>query len=113
MYVVNNICSVVCVQANRLDTEKFHFHEAMMGRIIEREFRIAINGGVTQFRIGMNMGADIWAARRLIWRRRPHCRGLRWLPPIGHPARPAGSACAAGTAESGTLSKPQTADLFG
>ena len=83
MYVVNNICSVVCVQANRLDTEKFHFHEAMMGRIIERELRIAINGGVTQFRIGMNMGADIWAARRLIWLRDvvfPHIELHCYLP---------------------------------
>ncbi|MCL2568843.1 MAG: DUF1273 domain-containing protein [Oscillospiraceae bacterium] len=69
MHVVNNICSVVCLQAYRLDTEKLGFHEAMMGRILERELRIAIHEGVTQFRVGMNMGADIWAARRLIWLR--------------------------------------------
>ena len=83
MVVVNTTCSVVCIQAYQFETEKLAFHEAMMGRLIERELRIAINDGVSQFRIGMNMGADIWAARRIIHLRDkhfPHVRLHCYLP---------------------------------
>ena len=66
MYIVNTICSIVCKQAHRLATENLDFHEAMMGRLIERELRLAINDGVSQFRVGLNMGVDIWAAKRVI-----------------------------------------------
>jgi len=71
------------MQAHRLEEEKLAFHEAMMGRLIERELRILINDGVSQFRVGMNMGVDIWAARRILRLRDfhfPHIRLHCYLP---------------------------------
>ena len=83
MVIVNTTCSIVCMQAHRLEEEKLAFHEAMMGRLIERELRILINDGVSQFRVGMNMGVDIWAARRILRLRDfhfPHIRLHCYLP---------------------------------
>ena len=83
MVIVNTTCSVVCVQAHRLEEENLDLHEATVGRLIERELRIAINDGVSQFRVGMNMGADIWAARRILQlrdRHFPHVRLHCYLP---------------------------------
>jgi len=83
MLIINTTCSVVCRQAHRLEEEKLAFHEAMMGRLMERELRILINDGVSQFRVGMNMGADIWAAKRILQLRDihfPHIRLHCYLP---------------------------------
>ena len=66
MYIVNTICSIVSIRAYRLGTENLKLHRERMGQFIEREVREAINDGMHEFRVGMNMGADIWAAERVI-----------------------------------------------
>ena len=83
MQVVNAICSVVCIQAHRLETENLAFHQAQIERLVERELRIAIHDGVSLFRVGMNMGADIWIARQILQLRDhhfPHIRLHCYLP---------------------------------
>ena len=77
MSIVNTICSIVCMQAHRLEPEKLDFHQEMMERLIERELRIAIHDGVSLFRIGMNLGVDIWAARRILHLRDSHFPQIR------------------------------------
>jgi|GEM_PF-1100285 len=66
MYILNTICSIISIQAHRFGPDRFSFHRERMGTLIERELRIAINDGIRVFRIGMNMGADIWAAERIL-----------------------------------------------
>ncbi|MCL2589033.1 MAG: DUF1273 domain-containing protein [Oscillospiraceae bacterium] len=66
MRLINTICSVVSPQAHRFAEEKLAFHQAMIGRQIERELQIAVHDGVSEFRVGMNMGADIWVAARIL-----------------------------------------------
>ena len=83
MHIVNTTCSVVCMQAHRLGPENLDFHEAMMGRLIDRELQRAVNDGVSRFRVGLNMGVDIWAAKRIIHLRDahyPHIRLHCYLP---------------------------------
>ncbi|MCL2562977.1 MAG: DUF1273 domain-containing protein [Oscillospiraceae bacterium] len=83
MQLINTTCSVVCIQAHRLDSKNTALHQEQMERLIERELRIAINDGVSLFRIGMNMGADVWAARLIIRLRDnlfPHVRLHCYLP---------------------------------
>jgi uncharacterized phage-like protein YoqJ len=77
MREINTICSVVCAGGHRLEEENLAFHRAMMGRLMERELRIAINDGVCVFRLGMHMGADIWAAERIIALRDKHYPHIR------------------------------------
>ena len=66
MHLTNTICSMVCMQAHCLGAEKVDIHQRQVGRLIERELRVAIHDGVRLFRVGMNMGADIWAARQVL-----------------------------------------------
>ena len=66
MAYANTACSIVCMQGYRLDTENLEGHREHMGRLIERELREAVNDGLIEFRVGMCMGADIWAAERAI-----------------------------------------------
>ena len=66
MRLENAICSVVCLQAYRLGEADLDLHREMIGGLTERELQRVINGGSRVFRVGMNMGADIWAAKRLI-----------------------------------------------
>ena len=77
MREINTICSVVCPPAHRMEEENLAFHRAMIGQLIERELRIAINDGVSVFRLGMHMGADIWAAERIIALRDKHYPHIR------------------------------------
>ena len=83
MYRANTTCSLLGIRAHRLDLDKLEFHSKMMGKLIERELRHAICDGVSIFRVGMHMGADIWAAQRIIWLRNthfPHIRLHCYLP---------------------------------
>ena len=83
MHLVNTICSVVCIQAHRLEAENLAFHQEQMERLIARELRIAIHDGASLFRIGMNMGADIWTALHILDLRDhffPHIRLHCYLP---------------------------------
>ena len=83
MHTTNTICSIFCIQAHRLSPENLAFHRERMGQLIERELREAINDGMYEFRVGMNMGADIWAAERIIALRDkqfPHIRLHCYLP---------------------------------
>ena len=72
MYTVNSTCSVIGVQAHRLGSDRLTFHRERMGTLIERELRIAIHDGLRVFRVGMNPGADIWTAERIIALRDGH-----------------------------------------
>ncbi|MCL2368266.1 MAG: DUF1273 domain-containing protein [Oscillospiraceae bacterium] len=65
MKIENAICSVVCLQAYRLGNGDLDLHRTMIGRLIERELQRVITGGSYIFRVGMTMGADIWAAERI------------------------------------------------
>ena len=77
MQIVNTICSVVCPPAHRIEEENLAFHRDRMGLLIERELRIAVNDGVSVFRSGMHMGADVWAAERIIALRDRHFPHIR------------------------------------
>lgn len=72
MYIVNSTCSVIGVHAHRLGSGRLTFHRERMGTLIERELRIAIHDGLRVFRVGMNPGADIWTAERIIALRDRH-----------------------------------------
>ena len=80
---IDATCSLIGIQAHRLDPDNLNFHRRMMGKLIERELRHAICDGVSIFRVGMHMGADIWAAQRIILLRDaqfPHIRLHCYLP---------------------------------
>lgn len=66
MYTENTACSIVCLGARYLSPESLPLHRIHMGQLIERELREAINDNIFIFRLGMNMGADIWAAERIL-----------------------------------------------
>ena len=77
------VCSIVCMGAEQLDPNKFRLHRQGMGQAVEGELREAINDGFYQFRIGMCLGADIWAAERVIRLRDtqfPHIQLHCYLP---------------------------------
>ena len=65
MYTIksqSNVCSIVGMPAYRLDTDLPDLLRQEIGKYIEREIRHAIQEGYTIFRVGMDLGADIWAA---------------------------------------------------
>ena len=66
MHILHTSCSIIGVQAYRLGEADLPLHRERMGQVVERELREAINDGLYEFRLGMNMGADLWAAERVI-----------------------------------------------
>ena len=83
MHIVKKICSVICIQAHRLERENLGFHQEMMSKFIQREIRTAICEEFQIFRLGLNMGADIWAAQVILKLRDayfPHIRLHCYLP---------------------------------
>lgn len=63
MYITNKTCSLICTPLHRLSPENLPQHRLHIGKLIEREIRSAVVEGFRTFRVGMNLGADIWAAQ--------------------------------------------------
>ena len=83
MHIEHTACSIVCMGARQLNPDALPLHRTFMGQAIERELREAINDGFYQFRVGMRLGADIWAAERIIRLRDtqfPHIQLHCYLP---------------------------------
>ena len=83
MQIGKQICSLICIQAHRLETENLGFHQEMMSKFIQREVRTAICDELEIFRLGLNMGADIWAAQVILGLRDayfPHIQLHCYLP---------------------------------
>ena len=83
MHIVNKVCSLICIQAHRMERENLGFHQGMMSKFIQREVRTAICDELQIFRVGLNMGADIWAAEVILRLRDtyfPHIQLHCYLP---------------------------------
>ena len=83
MYIVKAICSIICIQAHRLGAENLAFHREMMSKFIRREIYEALGDDLGVFRVGLSMGADIWAAQvilKLRDTRFPHIQLHCYLP---------------------------------
>ena len=83
MQVASSICSLICIQAHRLGTENLELHQKMMRKFVQREIRTAIWDDLHVFRVGLNMGADIWGAEEIIELRNayfPHIQLHCYLP---------------------------------
>ena len=66
MILETSACSIVCIGAQSLCPKSLPLYRRQMGQAIEGELREAMNDGFYQFRVGINPGADIWAAERVI-----------------------------------------------